>query len=430
MLKTFQRKAPIDASAAVSATPEKSAVARAFESLRHRNFLWYWISGFGSVGGQGINQFAVTWLVLDITGSVASLGLVILAQGFPMTLISLFGGVLADRYDRRFLLMAAQVVSLVSVSVLAVLTLLDLVQLWHVFANSLVLGACQALIAPSRQALIVSLVPPDERINAIALNSVQQHASRVFWPFLAGILVTFFGVGTALIANAGCYIFAVAFLMLVRNVVEEKGDRRASPLAELKDGLNYTRTTPGVSLVIGMTLIFGASSLAFIQMAPGFARAGLGFNAGETAVFMLCLGSGAIVGGTIFTMLRVTSTPRLVIGAMIGYSSTLVLFALNPWYYGYYVIAVLNGVANALEVILPNALFQTVVPSRYLGRVISLWFLAAGLAALSALPIGVIGDAYGLRFAFGCAGALFIVFGIYFGFIRKTPETPRVQYAG
>jgi predicted MFS family arabinose efflux permease len=212
-------------------------------------------------------------------------------------------------------------------------------------------------------------------------------------------------------------------------VQEEKADRRNSPLAELKDGLNYTRMTPGVSLVIGLTLVFGLSSLAFIQMAPGFARAGLGFDAEETGIFMLCLGSGAIIGGTIFTMLRVTATPRLVIGSMMSYSATLVLFALNPWYYGYYVIAVLNGVTNALEVILPNALFQTVVPSKYLGRVLSLWFLAAGLAALSALPIGVLGDEYGLRFAFGCAGVLFIVCALYFGFIRRTPETQQAQYA-
>jgi MFS family permease len=286
-----------------------------------------------------------------------------------------------------------------------------------------------ALIAPSRQALISMLVPADERINAIALNSVQQHASRIAWPALAAVLVSLFGVGFALLANAGCYVIAVGFLMLIRGVRAEKSDRRASALAELKDGLNYTRTTPGVSLVIGLTLLFGASSLAFIQMAPGFARAGLGFDAGETGIFMLCMGTGAIVGGTIFTMMRVTATPRLVVAAMMSYSATLVLFALNPWYYGYYVIAGLNGVTNALEVILPNALFQTVVPSKYLGRVLSLWFLAAGLAALSALPLGVIGDEYGLRFAFGCAGMLFIVVAAYVGFIRRTPETPKVQYA-
>jgi MFS family permease len=117
-------------------------------------------------------------------------------------------------------------------------------------------------------------------------------------------------------------------------------------------------------------------------------------------------------------MLNVKSSAGLCILAMATYSATLVLFAVNPWYPGFFIIALLNGAANAMEVILPNALFQTVVPSRYLGRVISLWFLAAGLAALSALPIGIVGDAYGLRFAFGCAGSIFIACALWFGLLR------------
>jgi predicted MFS family arabinose efflux permease len=222
-------------------------------------------------------------------------------------------------------------------------------------------------------------------------------------------------------ANAACFLAAVVFLLLIRGLGHERPAERRSPAEELMEGIRYTKSTPGVSLVIGMTLVFGLSSLAFIQMAPGYARAGLGFSAGETAVFMLCLGIGAIVGGTVFTMLRVASSPGLCILAMSSYAATLVLFALNPWYIGFFVIALLNGVANALEVILPNALFQTVVPSRYLGRVISLWFLAAGLAAISALPIGLVGDAHGLRFAFGCVGVIFLGSAFWFGFLRRRP---------
>src|SRR5262249_20243299 len=193
------------------------------------------------------------------------------------------------------------------------------------------------------------------------------------------------------------------------------------------EGVNYTKGAPGVSLVIGLTLVFGLSSLAFIQMAPGYARAGLGFSAAETGLFLLCLGVGALVGGTVFTMLKVMADPRLCALAMMAYSATFLLFYANPWYEGFFVIAVLNGMANSMQVILPNALFQTVVPSQYLGRVISLWFLAAGLAALSALPLGVIGEAFGLRFAFACAGSLFLVVAAWFAFLR--PRFGRTQVA-
>src|SRR5690554_2527240 len=107
-----------------SATPAKSGALSPFQALRQRNFFLYWVSGFGAVGGQNINQFAVTWLVLDLTDSVGILGLVILAQGAPMTLVSLFGGVLADRYNRRTLLVIAQLVSMLSVFSLGLLSLL------------------------------------------------------------------------------------------------------------------------------------------------------------------------------------------------------------------------------------------------------------------------------------------------------------------
>src|SRR4051794_16603482 len=163
----------MSAERAESSPSEPAARARggflkSFRSLENRNFRWYWFSGLGMAGAQGVTQFAITWLVLDLTGSVASLGLVILAQGFPMTIVSLFGGVLADRYDRRNLLIVAQAVSMISIFILAVLTVAGLVQLWLVFANSIVFGFAFAMTGPARQAYISTLVEPEERINAIA----------------------------------------------------------------------------------------------------------------------------------------------------------------------------------------------------------------------------------------------------------------------
>lgn len=393
----------------------RSEFLRPFRALSDSNYRWYWIGGFGMAGAMGLTQFAVTWLVLDITGSLASLGLVIVAQGFPMTLIALFGGVLADRHDRRKLLIGAQTVSMASILLLSAAVLMDIVHLWHVFANSILLGSTLALTQPARQALISDLVPPEQRINAIALNSVQQHASRIVWPSVAAGVIAVLGIGPALLVTAGCFLLGIIGIVMIRGLKMEPRFDRPSPLRSLAEGISYTRTAPQVSRVIGLTLVFGLSSLAFIQMAPGFARAGLGFSAAQTGVFMLCIGLGALAGGAMFTVLQLKSSATLCTLAMMSYSLTLILFAVNPWYAGFFVIAFLNGVANSMEVILPNALFQTLVPPAYLGRVISLWFLAAGLAALSALPLGVIGDAYGLQTAFACAGVLFIVVALWVG---------------
>jgi MFS family permease len=125
-----------------------------------------------------------------------------------------------------------------------------------------------------------------------------------------------------------------------------------------------------------------------------------------------------VLGGTVFAAIQVKATPGLCILSMAGFSALLILFAVNPWYPTTFVIAVLFGITNAMQVILPNAYFQEAVPSTHLGRVISLWFLAAGLAALSALPIGLAGEEYGLRWAFAFAGALFIAVALWFGLLR------------
>ena len=372
----------------------------------------------GMAGAQGIKQFTIIWLVLDLTGSVAQLGLVVLVQGFPMTVISLYGGVIADRYDRRMVLALSQLVGLVTIFLLAMLTLFGVVELWHVYATSLLLGVTQALSAPARQALIAGLVVPEERMNAVALNSVQQHASRILWPSLAGLLITWFGVGPALLANAGCHVLAIAPLLLMRGVRQDLSRHRLSPIKEVIEGIKYTKSTPVVSLVIGITLAFGMFTLAFVQMAPGFARAGLGFNAAEAGLFMLSIGVGALAGGVLLTTLNIKSTATHYVAATMGMALILVLFAVNPWYPVIFVLAALFGMSNSAQVIVPNAIFQVLVPSQFLGRVVSLWFLAAGIAAISAFPIGLVGEAYGLRTAFGLSGSIYIVIAFWFGLVR------------
>ena len=168
---------------------------RAFSALKHRNYRWYWFSGLGMSGAQGINQLTIAWLVLDLTGSVGQLGLVIFFQGLPAAATALFGGVFADRYSRRKLLMWTQALTTAILAVLAVLTLAEMVEVWMVYVASILLGTAMSLTMPARNALIRSLVPIEQTMNAVALNSMQQQASRIVWPSLAGGMIAGLGVG-------------------------------------------------------------------------------------------------------------------------------------------------------------------------------------------------------------------------------------------
>ncbi len=400
------------------APPRRPGLRQAVRALRQPNYRWYWISGLGTVGAQTMRQFTILWLVLDLTGSAGQLGLVVFFQGAPMTVIALFGGVLADRYDRRSLIIGSQILSLLAMLSLALLTLSNQVELWHVYAISVLSGITQALMAPARQAMISALVPKEELANAVSLNSMQQLGSRILWPTLAGFLILWSGISAALLAGAACLVLGVLPLLLIRGLHQEPSGREFSPVKDVIEGINYTRATPGISQVVGLTLAFGAFGLTFVQLGAGYARDGLGFGAGEAGLLIACVGVGALLGGTAMTVFNVESKTAHFLSGTMGFGLTLILFAVNPWTPLFYPIALINGAFNSIQVIASNAMFQLLVPSRYLGRVVSLWFLAAGVAALAALPLGIIGDEIGLRGAFGGAGAIYIVIASWFGIIR------------
>ena len=404
--------------------PQRPGLRQAARALRQPNYRWYWISGVGIVGAQTMRQFTILLLVNDLTGSAGQLGLVVFFQGTPMTIISLFGGVLADRYDRRLLIVGSQLLSFLGLLSLSVVTLADQVELWHVYSVSLLAGITQALMAPARQALISGLVPKEELTNAVSLNSMQQLSSRMVWPPLAGFLIVWLGFGEALLAGAACIVLGIVPLLLIRGLRQEPSGRRFSPIKDVIEGINYTRKTPVISRITGLSLAFGVFGLTFVQLAPGFAAAGLGFSASEAGVFLLCIGIGALLGGAAMSVLNVESKAIHVVLGTMTFGATLILFAVNPWTPLMYLIATVNGAANTVQVIASNALFQVLVPSRYLGRVVSLWFLAGGVAALAALPIGLVGDILTLRLAFAGAGAIYLVIALWFGIVRPSLRPP------
>ena len=180
--------------------------AHGFRSLGHRDFRNYWISGLGTTGAQGFTQIALVWLILDLTDSLSQAGIVITIQGVSWTIVSLVGGVLADRYSRLLLLIIMQSLMAISLAALAVLTIEGVVTEWHVYLSALIFGVNQALTMPARSAIMRSLVSAEDMMNAVALNAMQQHAMRILWPSLAGVIIGTLGVGAALARRANALL--------------------------------------------------------------------------------------------------------------------------------------------------------------------------------------------------------------------------------
>src|SRR4051794_3586812 len=175
-------------------------------SLGLRNFRFYWLAGLFMTGVQGITQLSLAWLILDLTGKVGQLGLVIFIQGIAWTFVALAGGIIADSYSRRGLMIITQFFVFLSLAALGFLALAGIVQTWQVYASSFLLGATQALTMPARQAYVRNLVTEDYMLNAVALNSMQMQAGRVIWPSLAGVVIAAVGVGWSLVLGAACSV--------------------------------------------------------------------------------------------------------------------------------------------------------------------------------------------------------------------------------
>lgn len=392
---------------------------QSFRALKHRNFRWYWLSGLGMTGAQGIKQLALAWLVLDLTGSVGQLGLVVFMQGLPMSIMALFGGVLADRYDHRKLLIGNQVLSMVNILLVALLTVTGNIDLWHIYASSIVLGVTSSLTMPARNAMIRDLVDKQDLMNAVALNTMQQQSSRILWPSVAGVMIGVVDVGPTLLISAACFVIGIWGLLMMRGLPKGPAPiSRTSPLREMKEGLTYTWSNATTGMTMTIALAIGMFGLAFNQLGPGFARQEMHFGPVQTGMFLMASGIGSVVGSTALVVIDVKNKTRVYVACCIGFAASLIALSVNPWSYLSFGIMTAFGLSNSALAVTAQTIFQISASPQYLGRVISLWAVAGGLASTTALPLGVLGDIFGLRWALGGAAVILLAITVWVGIVR------------
>ena len=212
-----------------------------FRSLRVRNYRLFAGGQVVSLSGTWAQRVAQDWLVLELSGSGTALGLAVGLQFLPVLLLGLYGGVLADRHDKRRLLLAAQAAMGVLALVLAVLDLTGAVRLWHVYVLALGLGVASAVDTPARQAFVSELVAPADLPNAVSLNSATFNAARIVGPALAGALIAAAGTGWVFLANGLSYLAVIAALAALRPAELHPVRRAARAPGQTREGLAYVR---------------------------------------------------------------------------------------------------------------------------------------------------------------------------------------------
>lgn len=376
----------------------------AVPALRHRNFRLFLGGQFVSLIGTWMQTVAHGWLVYTLTGSAFLVGLVPALGGLPILLFTLYGGVLADRVDKRRFIIVLQSLMLVEALTLAVLTATGQVTVMWVIVLAILFGFLTAFEVPARQAFVVDLVGKRDLMNAIALNSAVFNLSRVLGPAIAGVLITALGVAAAFFANAASYLAVLVSLTRIRMAGTVQ-----PPAAELdtslRVGLDYVRSSPEPRALILLTAVMSVFGYPFIAMLPVFAGS-LGVEAAGYGALVSAVGVGAAVGALALAAVggRLRQAKLAMDGAGL-FALALAGAALVPGMLPAGALLTCAGCAMALQSIAANTHLQRNAPDHLRGRVMGLYsFVALGLAPFGTLQAGFVAERFGVRASFLLGG--------------------------
>lgn len=371
-----------------------------FRSLHHRAYRLFFVGQTISTIGTWAQKVAQVWLVLEIGGSGTVLGVTVGLQQAPTLFLTAWAGLLADRMDRRTMLLWAQVGAALPASALAVLALLDRVTVPAVMVLALLLGVVEAFDKPVRHTFAADLVPARDVTNAVALNSTMFNAGKVVGPAAAGIAISVAGVAVTFLFNVAS--FAVMAFCLTRIRRSEIQPRTVAPRAEraLRAGLAYARRTPTLFAVLALTTLTGLVAYEWNTVIPLLARE-FSADAATIGFFFSAMGAGAIIGSLSLAGILVATSRAFLIGAVV-FAVTLGMVALAPTTAVALAALFFLGAAATTFRALATSLIQVECDPAMRGRMVSLLILALnGTSPVSAPLIGAAAEHLGARVAVG-----------------------------
>lgn len=361
-----------------------------FRSLDYRNFRLFFYGQFLSLVGSWIQQTAQAWLVYRLTKDPFMLGLVAFVGQFPVFLLGFYAGFKVDETNHLKLVRLTQALCMVQAVILAVLALTGLVQVWHVFVLSLLLGLVYAFDIPARQVLIGELVDAKDRHNAIALNSTIVNASRIVGPALAGLLIGWIGEGWCFALNALSYVSVIWALGRMKDVKQAPSSMKGSLWEEVGDGLAYAMGNEPIRIVLGALAVYSLAGLPLFVLLPVFADDILSSGARGMGVLSSFAGFGATIGALVLARRRSSAGVGGVIGrslllfaaaiTALAFSRSFALSCVLLWVVGYAAIRILAG---------SNMALQELSSDRYRGRVMSFYsMLFIGVSPVGSFMVG------------------------------------------
>jgi MFS family permease len=394
-----------------------------FRALQvHRNFRLFWTGQTVSLIGTWMQTVGQGWLALELTNSAFLVGVVSAAGSFPVLLLSLYGGVIADRYNKLRIVIICQALLLAEAGVLWWFTWAGRIDFVSLLILTTINGVISAFEIPARQAMIVELVTREDLVDAIALNSGGFNLARIIGPSIAAIVLAKWGVAACFGINALSYFAVLGSLFQVRLPRWVPREYLVSPIEQLKQGFQYIRSNRAVSGLMGVVAVYSIFGFQYLSMMPVIARDVLHTGAGGYGLLLTFVGIGALTGALSLAGLGVRiKRGRLYNITAYAYAGLIMLFALMRSVHLAAAALLFLGLAMLINGALSNGIIQSVVPDELRGRVVATYiFVYVGFPPIGSFFAGLLADYIGVEWAIFGGGLVMLAYGIWA--FAKYPE--------
>ncbi|OGI04507.1 MAG: hypothetical protein A2Y25_06120 [Candidatus Melainabacteria bacterium GWF2_37_15] len=371
---------------------------RTFVSLKHKNYRLFFTGQSISIIGTWIHQTALSWLIYESTGSKFLLGLIAALSSLPMLLFSVFGGVIADRFPKKQVVISTQLISMILAVVLAVIVSLNIYKIWHIVVITMLLGTTFAIDLPVRQAFIIEIAGKQDLMNAIALNSSMVNFARVVGPAIAGIVMFKFGISWCFILNAISFLAVLTALFNIKLLPAPINKRTESITQYTLSGFTYIRQNKLILNLLILMALMGIFGWSYAILVPALAKDI--FLKGEQGYAMLVSanGVGALLGALFVAYMGESPHKKTIMNCGIYFFSIMLfLLSLSKIYWLTLILILGAGMGLIVYFSCSTALIQSHIEDSVRGRVMGIWTLIfGGTAPLGCLFVGIISENFGV----------------------------------
>jgi MFS family permease len=410
--------------------PEKeSPIKTIFRSFQYRNYRLFFGGQSISLIGTWIQRIAVPWLVYHLTGSVFLLGVVGFAGQISTFLLSPFAGVMTDRWNRYYLLIATQVTAMIQAILLTILFYTHTITVWNIVLLSFFLGCINAFDVPARQSLVIDMVEKREDLgNAIALNSSMVNSARLLGPSIAGILIALTGEGICFLLNAISYLFVIISLLFMNVSPKRQKKKKTYVMHELREGFSYVFRSAPIKYILSLLSVASLMGMSYTILMPVLAKEVLHGGSHTFGFLMGAAGLGALAGALYLASQKgVLGLGRLIPVAAALFGCGLVAVSFSHFFWLSMILMVVTGLGMMLQMAASNTMIQTIVDDDKRGRVMSIYTMAfMGVAPFGSFIAGSMAKIMGAPHTILIGGTACILGAVLFGF--KLPELRKLVH--